>query len=138
MRRMDEFGESLLWLLETWEGGRTERLEPKFEKRVWLGVCPRTDEAIIGTPAGVARAEAVKRQANEDACKASSLLSISTSPWTTERQRKRHYLTVENDEEEKMWMLMSRSCQEIQGGFALRMKTLKESVFRMVVLAAMR
>ena len=78
-----------------------EKLEPKFEKGVWLGVCPRTDEGIVGTPAGIVRTGTVKRQAIEDAWKASSLLSISTTPWTTGRQSKRHELTVENDEEEE-------------------------------------
>ena len=72
MRIMVEFRGNVLWLPETWEGGRIEKLEPKFEKGVWLGVCPRTDEAIIGTPAGVVRAGTVKRQAIEDAWKASS------------------------------------------------------------------
>ena len=57
---------------ETWEGGRLEKLEPKFEKGIWLGVCPRTDEATVGTPAGIVRAGTVKRQAIEDAWKASS------------------------------------------------------------------
>ena len=67
MRRMAAFGKNMLWLPETWEGGRMEKLEPKFEMGVWLGVCPRTDEAIIGTPAGVMRAGTVKRQAVENA-----------------------------------------------------------------------
>ena len=53
----------MLWLPETLEGGRMEKLEPKFEKGVWLGVCPSTDEATIGTPAGIVRAGTVKRQA---------------------------------------------------------------------------
>ena len=64
---MAEFGENVLWLPDTWEGGRMEKLEPKFERGVWLGVCPRTDEEIIGTPAGTVRAGNVKRQAIEDA-----------------------------------------------------------------------
>ena len=69
---------------------------------MWLGVCPRRDEATVGTPAGIVRAGTVKRQAIEDAWKASSLLSISTTLWTTRRQSKRHELTGENDEEEKI------------------------------------
>ena len=73
MRIMNDFGEDVLWLPETWEDGRSEKLESKFEKGVWLGVCPRTDEAIVGTLAGFVRAGAVKRQAIEDAWKASSL-----------------------------------------------------------------
>ena len=74
----------------------------RSSRGVWLGVCPRTDEATIVTPAGIVRAGTVKRQAIEDAWKASSLLSISTTPWTTGKQSKRHELTVENEEEEKI------------------------------------
>ena len=70
-------------------------------RRDWLGVCPRTDEAIVGQPAGVVRAGTVKRQAIEDAWKVSILLSISMTLWTPGRQSKRHEFTVGNDEEEK-------------------------------------
>ena len=82
-RVMFGFGENVRWLPGTWEGGGLKKLEPKFERGVWLGVCPRTDAAIIVTPAGIGRARTVKRQAIEDAWKATSLLSISTTPWTT-------------------------------------------------------
>ena len=40
LRRLPEFGENVLWLPETWESGRMEKLEPKFEKGIWSGVCP--------------------------------------------------------------------------------------------------
>ena len=136
MRIMAEFGENVLWLPETWEGGRLEKLEPKLEKGVWHGVCPRTDEAIIGAPAGVVRAETLKPQAIEDAWKASSLLSISTTPWTTGKQSKRHELTVENDEEEN---IVKVDESEMPGDpRRFRITTLNELVFQMVVLAAMR
>ena len=39
-RRLVDFGENVLWLPETWESKRMEKLEPKFERWVWLGVCP--------------------------------------------------------------------------------------------------
>ena len=79
-----------------------EKLEPKFKQGVWLGVCPRKDEAIIGASSGIVRAGTVKRQAIEDAWKSTSLLSVSTTPWTIGRQSKRHELTVEDDEVEKV------------------------------------
>ena len=66
LRRLAEFGENVLLPPETWESGRMEKLEPKFEQGVCLGVCPRTDEAIIGTSAGIDRAGTVKQQAIED------------------------------------------------------------------------
>ena len=82
IRRMAEFGECSLWLPETWASGRMEKSELKFEKGVWLGVCPRTDEAIVGTTTGIARAGTVKRQRSEEACNAEQLLAISITPWT--------------------------------------------------------
>ena len=79
-----------------------EKLEPKFEQGIWLGVCSRTDEAIIGTAGGIVRAGTVKRQAIEDAWKSTSLLSVAITPWTMGRQNKRRELTVENDDAEKL------------------------------------
>ena len=80
LRKVAEFGDSVLCLPETWESGRIEQLEPKFESGIWLGVCPRTDEAIIGTPAGVVRAGSVKRRTLEEAWKAAELLAIKETP----------------------------------------------------------
>ena len=74
LRRLAEFGENVLWLPETWESGRTEKLEPKLEKGIWLGVCLPTDEAIIGSSIGIVRARTVKRQAIEEAWNSTSLL----------------------------------------------------------------
>ena len=61
LRIMPEFGQNVLWLPETWESGRMEKSEPNFEQVVWLGECPRTDEAIIGASNGIVRAGTVKR-----------------------------------------------------------------------------
>ena len=102
--RMAEFGKNVLWLPETCESGRMEKLEPKFEQVVWLGVCPRTNEAIVVAFSGIVRAGTVKRQAIEDAWTSTSLISVSVSntPWTIGRQSKRHELTFEDDEVEKV------------------------------------
>ncbi len=102
LRRLAEFGENVLWLPETWESGRMEKLEPQFEPGIWLGVCLRTDEAIVRASSGIVRAGMVKRQTIEDAWKSTSLLSVSTTPWTIGWQSKRHELTVEDDEIEKV------------------------------------
>ena len=80
MRRLAEFGENVLWLPETWESGRMEKLEPKVEQGIWLGGCSRTDEAIIGTSSGIVRAGTVKRQAIEEAWKSTTLLSVAVTP----------------------------------------------------------
>ena len=40
LRRIVEFGENVLWVPEILESGRMEKLEPKFEQGVRLGVCP--------------------------------------------------------------------------------------------------
>ena len=74
----------------------------QFEHGIWLGVCPRPDEAIIGASTGIVRVGTVKRQAIEDAWKSTSLLSISTTPWTIGRLSKRLEPTVEDDDVEKV------------------------------------
>ena len=99
---MAEFGENVLWLPETRESGRMEKLQPKFEKGIWLGVCSRTEEAIIGSSKGIVRAGTVKQQAVEEVWNSTSLLSVANTPWNIGRQSKRHELTVENDEAEKL------------------------------------
>ena len=80
LRRIAEFGENVLRRTETWESIRMEKLEPKFEEGIWLGVCPRTDEAIIGTSSGIVRAGTVKRQGIEDAWKSTTLFLVSNTP----------------------------------------------------------
>ena len=97
--RMAEFGESVLWLPETRESGRMEKLEPKFEKGVWLGVCPRTDKAMIGTATGIVRAGTVKRQTIEEAWNAEQLLAITLTPWTVGRKSDRYELVIDDDGE---------------------------------------
>ena len=53
-----------------------------------------------GYTGGIVRAGTVKRQAIEQAWKSTSFLSVI--PWTIGRQSKRHELTVEDDEVEKV------------------------------------
>ena len=62
----------------------------KFEQGIRLGVCPRTVEAIIGVFTGIVRFGTAKRQAMEDAWSSTSLLSVSTTPWTVGKLSKRH------------------------------------------------
>ncbi len=79
-----------------------ETLEPKLEHGIWLGVCSRTAEPMIGTAGGIVRAGTVKRRAIEDAWSASVLLSLKEGPWNMGRQSSRHELNVENDEDEPL------------------------------------
>ena len=97
IRRMTECGGSVLWLPETWESGRMENLEPKFENDVWLGICPRTDEAIIGTATGIVRAGTMKRQTMEETRNAQQLLATTLTPWTVERKPDRREFVVDDD-----------------------------------------
>ena len=115
-----------------------EKLEPKFERGVGLGVCPRTDDAIICIPVGTLRAGTVKRQAIKDAWKASSLLSISTTPWTTGRQRKRQELTVENDEDEELIEVDESELPGDPRRFCNTKKISTRSAFQTAVLATVR
>ena len=87
------------WLPETWESGRVEQLEAKFEKGVWLGICPRTDEAIIGVGGMIVRARTVKRQTIEEARSAEDLLAVIVTPWKTGKLIATHVLTVQDGTE---------------------------------------
>ena len=75
-----EFGETVLWLPDHWEDGRMRKLEPTFNIGVWLGLDPRNDEVIIGTPTGTVRARTVKRQPEGPRFEAERILATSTTP----------------------------------------------------------
>jgi hypothetical protein len=137
LRRLAEFGENVLWLPEIWESSRMEKLESKFEKGIWLGVCPRTDEAIIGSCSGIVRAGTVKRQAIEEAWKSTSMLSVAVTPWTMARQSKHHELTVENDDAETLVKVDNR-WPAIRGGSGSPEKTFRKLATRTVAWAATR
>ena len=51
-----------------------------------MGVCPRNDEALIGTKDGLVRANTVKRKPVEAAFVADELLSIKITPAGMERR----------------------------------------------------
>ena len=84
------------------------------------------------------RAGTVKHQATEDAWKASSLLSISTAPWTNGRQSKRHELTVENDEEEKIVKVDESELPGDPRRFRITKEDIERVGFSDALLAAMR
>ena len=99
MRPMAEFGESVWYLPEFWPDGKIRQMEPKFFAGIWLGVCPRTDEALIGTKEGLVRANTVKRKPLETAFVADELLSVKITPAGMER-RVMHGAGAEDDGEQ--------------------------------------
>ena len=79
-----------------------DKLEPKFEQGIWLGVRPTTDEAIIWAISGIVRARTIKRHVIDDAWMSTTLLSVSTTSWTVGSSSRRHEITLEGDAEEKV------------------------------------
>ena len=58
-----------------------DKLNPKFERGIWLGVHARSNEDIIGTPEGVLRASIVKRVPEDERWNKEAVLGIKGTPW---------------------------------------------------------
>ena len=101
MRPMSEFGESVWYLPEFWPDGKIRQMEPKFFAGICLGVCPRTDEALISTRDGLVRASTVKRKPPETAFVADELLKVQITPAGMER-RAMHGAGDEDDGEQEV------------------------------------
>ena len=121
MRPMAEFGESVYYLPEFWPDGKIRQMEPKFFSGLWLGACPRTDEALIGTDKGLVRANTVKRKPIESAFVADEVLNVKITPGGMER-RVMHGAGDEDDGEQDV-VKLDRT-EEVPG--AKRMKIMKD------------
>ena len=105
MRPMAEFGESVWYLPEFWPDGKIRQMEPNLFAGIWLGVCPRTDEALIGTKDGLVRANTVKRKPLETAFVADELLKVQITP-AGMKQRAKHGAGDEDDGEQEVVKLV--------------------------------
>ena len=61
-------------------------MEPKLFTGIWLGICPRTDEALVSTKEGLVRASTVKRTPLEKAFVAEEVLGVEITPAGVERR----------------------------------------------------
>ena len=62
-------------------GKRASRHEQKFFDAIFLGILDRSDELIVGTPAGVFKARSVKCLSNRDRIAPEYFNSIRGLPW---------------------------------------------------------
>ena len=63
-RQMPEFGDCAMYLKTPAHKGR-EKLEPRWESGVFLGIHEKSQELIIGTPEGVVESHEFQRKGSE-------------------------------------------------------------------------
>ena len=81
-KKMCEVAESVLYMpvMPKSDKGK-DKLNPKFERGIWLGVHARSNEDIVGTPEGVLRASIVKRVPEDERWNKEAVLGIRGTPW---------------------------------------------------------
>ena len=81
-KKMCEVAETVLYMpvMPKRDKGK-DKLNPKFERGIWLGVHARSNEDIIGTPEGVLRASIVKRVPEDERWNKEAVLGIKGTPW---------------------------------------------------------
>ena len=74
-----EFGETVDFI--PFEAGSKAKFDSKLLTGVWLGLDNRSDEHLIGTPAGVLRASTIKARVEEDRWNADTVFAVRGLPW---------------------------------------------------------
>ena len=81
-KKMMEFGEVVLYMpVKSAIDKRRDKLNPKFEQGVWLGIHGRSNEDLVGTEQGVVRASVVKKVPEDERWCKESVMNIKGSPW---------------------------------------------------------
>jgi hypothetical protein len=75
-----EFGEKLL-VKRKIKSGKMEKLKPKWDYGIFVGVRPRSGEVIIATPTGITKARSVRRIPIEDRWTMDTLKWVKHVPW---------------------------------------------------------
>ena len=79
-RKMADFGECVFFLPAKDNKEGTNKADERFSEGVWLGMNPRTGEAIIGTENGVEMARTVRRKVESEAFDRQKILAIKVAP----------------------------------------------------------
>ena len=74
------FGESVFYKPIKNPGTRVNKLDPKFQEGVYLGVREGTNEMLIGTPAGVGRSSDIRRKPPSQRFDGAALLAVRGTP----------------------------------------------------------
>ena len=80
-RKMADFGECVFFLPAKDNKEGMHKADEKFSEGIWLGMNPRTGEAIIGTDNGIEMARTVRRKVESEAFDHRKILSIKIAPW---------------------------------------------------------
>jgi len=87
-KKMCEFGEVVLYMAVKSKNDKSkDKLNPKFEYGVWLGVHSRSNEDIIGTDQGVVRASAIKKLPEDEQWDSEKVISIKGTPWRPREEK---------------------------------------------------
>ena len=80
LKQIAYFGEKVMYRILD-NAHRVDKHEGRWETGIWLGVIPRTDEDLIGTPLGVVKAAAVKRLGEKSRWDAELIEAVVGYPW---------------------------------------------------------
>ena len=75
-KAISAFGESVLYKPNKSSSHTRAKMGDRFLEGVWLGLCLRSDENIIGTPEGVVKARTVRRRPFDEAWNAEAIISM--------------------------------------------------------------
>ena len=87
-KKMCEFGETVMYMGVKSKNEKSNKLNPKFEYGIWLGVHGRSSEDIIGTEQGVLRASAIKRVPDDERWSSERVLQLKGVPWDAREEEK--------------------------------------------------
>ena len=76
-----EFGESIFFRKRKKTKGKLQKLEPKWESGIFVGIDGRSGELLIGTGSGVFKSHSFRRKPMEDRWGYDAAASIKGTPW---------------------------------------------------------
>lgn len=75
-----EFGEKLLWKVKT-KAGKMEKLRPRWEHGIFVGVKPRSGELWVATKTGIHKTRSVRRIPEQERWSNDTLGWVKHVPW---------------------------------------------------------
>ncbi len=79
--KMIPFGEKVMYMPAKDTREKKNKLEPRFEDGIWVGIDAEASEAVILTPTGVKLARSVKRLPEDERYSATFLNTCKGAPW---------------------------------------------------------
>ena len=75
-----EFGEKLLWKVKN-KSGKMEKLRPRWDHGIFVGVRPRSGELLVATRTGIRKTRSVLRIPEEERWTKDTLEWVKYVPW---------------------------------------------------------